>query len=62
MEAPDHAPPCMKCKWFSVTWESAFPRACSIFGIKCSDLPAMEVFRSTGNHCPAFEKSPKIKD
>ncbi|MDR1315491.1 MAG: hypothetical protein LBK13_01350 [Spirochaetales bacterium] len=62
MNAPAHAPPCLKCRWFSVTWDPAFPRSCAVFGFKCEVLPSLEVFRATGKHCPSFEKSPKIKD
>ncbi|MCL1817451.1 MAG: hypothetical protein FWG35_00880 [Spirochaetaceae bacterium] len=62
METPAKAPPCLKCKWFSVTWDPVFPRSCAVFGLKCSELPAWEVFRSTGKHCPVFEKSPRIKE
>ena len=52
---PDKAPDCLRCRHFKVTWEPAFPRSCLLFGIKCRNLPAMEVFLSTGKHCFAFE-------
>ena len=52
---PDHAPDCLKCRHFRVTWEPAFPRACALFGIKCRNLPSMEIFLSNGKHCFAFE-------
>ena len=60
--APDRAPNCLKCLHFTVTWDPSFPRSCAVFGIKSRDLPSAEVFRATGRHCPAFEKSPRIKD
>jgi hypothetical protein len=25
-----------------------------VFGIKCRGLPSAEVYKSTGEHCPAF--------
>jgi len=54
-DIPDKAPDCFRCRHFRVTWEPAFPRSCLLFGIKCRNLPAMEVFLSTGKHCFAFE-------
>jgi len=62
MEAPHEAPSCTWCRWFAVTWDAAFPHSCSLFGIKCRELPSLEVYRSTGTHCPAFDKSERIKE
>jgi hypothetical protein len=58
---PDRAPNCLKCLYFRVTWDPAFPRSCLVFGIKCRNLPSLEVFASTGRHCPAFELKPGLK-
>jgi hypothetical protein len=52
------APNCLKCAYFKITWDTTFPRSCGIFGIKCQNLPSVEVFRATGTQCPAF----KLKD
>jgi len=52
---PDRAPDCFKCRFFKITWETFFPRSCQVFGVKCRNLPSMEVFLSTGKHCFAFE-------
>ena len=52
---PDRAPDCLRCKHFKVTWEPAFPRSCLLFGIKCRNLPSVEVFLSAGKHCFAFQ-------
>ncbi|MDR2534950.1 MAG: hypothetical protein LBD29_02820 [Treponema sp.] len=52
---PPRAPDCIKCLHFRVTWEPAYPRSCSLFGIKTRNLPSIEVFRATGRHCPSFE-------
>ncbi|MDR0641712.1 MAG: hypothetical protein LBG07_04545 [Treponema sp.] len=49
-------PNCLLCRYFKVTWDSAFPRSCGLFGFKCLDLPSVEVFKSTGKHCPAFRE------
>ena len=51
---PDRAPDCFKCRHFKITWDISFPRSCQFFGIKCHNLPSMEVFLSTGKHCFAF--------
>ncbi|MBU8912761.1 MAG: hypothetical protein KOO61_01975 [Spirochaetales bacterium] len=58
----ERAADCLKCIHFKVTWESAFPRACTIFGVKSKRMPSVVVFESTGRHCPAFQRSPKIKE
>ena len=52
---PDHAPDCFRCVHFKITWEPAFPRACLLFGLKSRNLPSMEIFLSTGNHCFAYK-------
>ncbi|RKX74381.1 MAG: hypothetical protein DRP87_16985 [Spirochaetes bacterium] len=62
METPKKAPNCLKCIHFSVSWDPNFPRACSVFEIKSRHLPSLEVFRATGHHCPAFKRSPRVKD
>ena len=54
-DIPTSAPDCLRCRHFKVTWEPAFPRACQLFGVKCRNLPSMEVFLSTGKHCFAFQ-------
>ena len=56
---PSRAPDCFSCRHFRITWEPAFPRACTVFGVKCRNLPSMEVFLSTGRHCFAFEAKEK---
>jgi hypothetical protein len=62
MNSPEHAPNCLKCVYFSVTWDKKFPRGCSVFGVKSRELPSAVVYRSTGRHCPFFKKSPKIQE
>ncbi|WP_455381181.1 hypothetical protein [Salinispira pacifica] len=44
-----------------MTWDVRFPRGCRVFGIKSRELPSAVVFRSTGKHCPAFSKSPRVR-
>jgi hypothetical protein len=51
-------PNCLRCAYFRVTWDPAFPRACDMFGFKGMGLPSGEVFRATGQSCPAF----RLKD
>jgi hypothetical protein len=48
------APDCLKCAYFKVSWDPAFPRSCAVFGIKSRNIPSIEVFRATGSHCPSF--------
>jgi len=50
------APNCIKCVYFRVTWEVAYPRSCTLFGIKTRNMPSGEVFRATGLHCPSFSE------
>ena len=52
---PDHAPDCLRCRHFRITWEPSFPRACTLFGFKSHNLPSMEMYISAGKHCYAFE-------
>jgi hypothetical protein len=33
-----------------------------LFGIKSLQLPSVEVFRATGQHCPSFTKKEVKKD
>jgi hypothetical protein len=51
---PSRPPNCLKCAYFSISWDVDFPRSCAIFGFKCRNLPSHEVFRATGANCPAF--------
>ncbi|MDR1030765.1 MAG: hypothetical protein LBL76_07825 [Treponema sp.] len=52
-------PNCLKCLYYKLTWEQAYPHSCGIFSIKSRNIPAMEVFLATGHHCPEFHlKSP----
>lgn len=62
MIIPDRPPNCLQCIHFAVTWEKNFPRSCKVFGVKSKNLPSIAVKRATGKNCPAFVKSPKIKD
>ena len=60
-EFPKSAPNCLQCRHFKISWEPAFPRACTVFGIKCRNLPSHEVFLSTGRHCFVFELKEGLK-
>ncbi len=62
MNIPDRPPNCLKCIHFAVTWEPKFPRSCKLFGVKSKNLPSVSVKLATGKNCPAFKKSPKIKE
>jgi hypothetical protein len=58
---PDRAPNCLDCQYFAVSWDPDFPRSCKVFGIKTSRMPSHVVYESTGRHCPAFRRSPRLK-
>ncbi|MBN2049746.1 MAG: hypothetical protein JW760_04825 [Spirochaetales bacterium] len=61
-KTPDKAPNCLKCAYFSVSWDPKFPRRCAVFGIKSVRMPSEEVFLATGRHCPTFKKNERLKD
>jgi hypothetical protein len=61
MQLPSSAPYCRHCVHYYVSWDPRFPRGCRVFGVKTRDLPSHVVYRSTGAHCPAFERNPKLK-
>ncbi|MCL1958336.1 MAG: hypothetical protein FWF68_01910 [Spirochaetes bacterium] len=61
IKIPSRPPNCLKCAFFKVTWDTAFPRSCEIFSIKCSNLPSQEVFRATGANCPSFKLKEGLK-
>ncbi|MCA1949454.1 MAG: hypothetical protein LDL24_02705 [Treponema sp.] len=54
-------PDCLKCLYFRVSWDPAFPRLCTVFGIKTKHLPSVEVFQATGHHCPSFTLKKGLK-
>ena len=54
-------PPCIKCEHYYVTYDQRFPRGCRLFEIKSRMLPTYAVFRSTGQHCPAYQLKAKSK-
>lgn len=46
---------CTACKYYYVTWDSKFPKGCQAFRFKTSNLPSIDVFRSSGTDCLKFE-------
>jgi len=60
-EPPKAAPNCLQCVNFKVSWDPSFPRTCTVFGIKCKNMPSMEVFLSTGQHCFVFKLKEGLK-
>jgi len=62
MKTPPRAPNCLDCKYFEITYDPYFPRACKIFGIQTAKtLPSLNVFEATGLHCPRFKLNKKVK-
>lgn len=60
--SPSSAPNCLKCRHFYVSWDPGFPRACRVFGVKSRQMPSLAVFQATGRHCPAFERSSRLRE
>jgi hypothetical protein len=60
-EKSPRPPNCLKCTYFKITWDPAFPRSCAVFGIKSANMPTNEVFKATGRHCPAFKLKEGLK-
>lgn len=60
--APDRPPPCLKCVHYKVSWDPAFPHACTLFGLRSRDLPSRQVFLANGRHCPSFVLSSRIRE
>jgi len=61
VQPPATAPFCLTCRYYHVSWDPRFPRACRVFGIKSRDLPSHVVYRSTGTHCPAYDRNPRLR-
>jgi hypothetical protein len=59
--AENKNPNCLKCVHFKITWDLEFPRACEMFGFKGQSMPSAEVFRATGQICPAFHLKEGLK-
>ena len=53
--------PCLRCLWYAVSWDPAFPHSCRQFGIKSRELPSVSVLRNTGQPCPSWEINPRIQ-
>ena len=48
-------PNCHKCRYFRVTWDKRFPYGCDRFGIRCKQIPSLEVVLTTGEKCIFFQ-------
>ena len=46
---------CMKCKYYHVTFDSAAPRGCKLYGFKSAVMPYVLVKQSSGHDCTSFE-------
>ena len=56
------APDCFRCRSFLITHDRERPYGCRSFGIRSSVLPSVEVFRSSGRACQAFEPRPRAEE
>jgi hypothetical protein len=45
---------CMACQYYYVTWDPRFPKGCRAFQFKSTNLPSVDVFRSSGERCMKF--------
>jgi hypothetical protein len=45
---------CIRCKYYYVTWDTRFPRGCSLFDFKSASMPSIIVMQSTGAQCKNF--------
>ena len=61
MESQDQAPNCFQCAYFQATYDPRTPRACRKFGFKCKNMPSLEIFANTGNHCIFFAQKEDIE-
>ena len=41
-------PDCFKCRYFMVTWDYTYPRACRVYGFRGRALPSQIVLRESG--------------
>ena len=53
---------CFQCKYFAITWEPRFPRACRLFGFKTTQMPSTAVLRSSGSPCKGFLRKEKTEN
>ena len=53
---------CMKCKHYQVTFDSAAPRGCKLYGFKAAVMPYVLVKQSSGQDCTSFEEKIKKND
>lgn len=51
-------PNCHQCRFFKVTWDKRFPYGCERFGIRCKQIPSVEVVLTTGEKCIFFQPKP----
>ena len=47
---------CFKCKHLIITWDTKFPKACSLFNFKSAQMPSAVIFANTGTQCEGFEE------
>jgi hypothetical protein len=51
--------PCMRCKYYHVTFDPSAPRGCKLYGFKSTNMPYILVKQSTGHDCSSFEEKNK---
>ncbi len=52
-------PNCIKCKFFTVTWDPKKPYGCKAIGFKGKAMPSTMVRRTSGKDCLLFQEKQK---
>lgn len=51
MQRKEQAVHCIKCKFFYITWDKAFPYGCKAMKFKSKNMPFLEVRQIAGHAC-----------
>lgn len=54
-DQPVRGPNCWECRFLKITYMRATPYSCTFMGFRSQWLPSLEVLRSDGEHCKAFQ-------
>ncbi|SDN35414.1 hypothetical protein SAMN04488502_1216 [Dendrosporobacter quercicolus] len=45
---------CRNCRFFYITWDSAYPYGCKVMGFKSKNLPCVVTRQVSGQECLSF--------
>jgi hypothetical protein len=57
-ESPKKGPNCWECRYLAITWDVRTPYGCKYMGFRSKFIPSLEVFRTDGRFCGAFDPKP----